>query len=131
MKKLLTLVTLLLALPNLNAANNMSLAMPDFTMGDAIPVKAKHDWNLGATRARGWMICDQMVTSDARQVAITKVEKGSPAEADAHEGQVRPRNHRCHRSRDGHSGTHPDQTGLASACAEHSTWPGADGMAVP
>ena len=80
MKKLLSLVTLLLALSNLDAANNKSLAMPDFTKGDAIPAKAKHDWNLGAIGARGWMFCDKMVTSDARQVAITKVEKSSPAD---------------------------------------------------
>ena len=80
MKILLTLVTLLLALPNLNAANNKSLAMPDFTKGDTIPARAKHDWNLGAIGARGWMFCDKMVTSDARQISITKVEKDSPAD---------------------------------------------------
>ncbi len=57
-----------------------ALKMPDFTKGDAIPAKAKHDWNLGATGARGWMFCDSLVTSDAREIAITKVEKGSPAD---------------------------------------------------
>ena len=64
----------------LAAGKGEALAMPDFTKGEAIPAKAKHDWNLGATGARGWMFCDKMVTSDARQVAITKVEKGSPAD---------------------------------------------------
>jgi len=53
---------------------------PDFTKGDKIPEGAKHDWNLGATGLRGWMFCDKMVTSEARQIAITKVEKGSPAD---------------------------------------------------
>jgi hypothetical protein len=53
---------------------------PDFTKGDKIPENAKHDWNLGATGLRGWMYCDKMDTSDARQIAITKVEKGSPAD---------------------------------------------------
>jgi hypothetical protein len=62
------------------AAGNSKLTMPDFTMGDAIPAKAKHDWNLGPTGLRGWMFCDKMVTTDARQIGITKVEKGSPAE---------------------------------------------------
>ncbi len=62
------------------AGPNESTPPPDFTKGDALPVKAKHDWNLGATGLRGWMYCDKMVTSDARQIAITKVEKGSPAE---------------------------------------------------
>lgn len=55
-------------------------ANPDFTKGDAIPAKAKHDWNLGPTGLRGWMFCDKMVTTDARQIAVTKVEKGSPAD---------------------------------------------------
>jgi hypothetical protein len=55
-------------------------ANPDFTQGDAIPAKAEHDWNLGPTGLRGWMFCDQMVTTDARQISITKVEKGSPAD---------------------------------------------------
>ena len=56
------------------------LKMPDFTKGGSIPAKAKHDWNLGATGLRGWIFCDKMVTSNARQIAITKVEKGSPAD---------------------------------------------------
>jgi hypothetical protein len=54
-------------------------AIPDFTKGDAIPPKARHDWNLGATGLRGWMYCDKLVTSDARQIAITTVEAKSPA----------------------------------------------------
>jgi len=64
------------------------LAMPDFTRGDAIPAKARHDWNLGPTGLRGWMFCDKLVTSDARQIAVTKVEKGSPAEGVFAEGDV-------------------------------------------
>ena len=62
------------------AADKGQMAMPDFTKSEAIPDKAKHDWNLGAIGARGWIFCDKMVTWDARQVAITKVEKGSPAD---------------------------------------------------
>ncbi|MBX3734487.1 MAG: hypothetical protein KF791_18070 [Verrucomicrobiae bacterium] len=53
-----------------------SQANPDFTLGEAIPSGAKHDWNLGPTGLRGWMFCDQMVTTDARQISITQVEKG-------------------------------------------------------
>ncbi|KPK46865.1 MAG: hypothetical protein AMK72_09125, partial [Planctomycetes bacterium SM23_25] len=56
------------------------MAMPDFTKGDAIPEGATHDWTLGATGARGWMYSDKLVTADARQIRITKVEKGSPAD---------------------------------------------------
>ena len=66
--------------PTLAAAKGQPVTIPDFTKGDTIPAGAKHDWNLGAIGARGWMFCDKMVTSDARQVAITKVEKGSPAD---------------------------------------------------
>lgn len=40
----------------------------------------EHDWNLGATGLRGSMRCDKLVTSDAREITITKVEKGSPAD---------------------------------------------------
>ncbi len=56
------------------------MANPDFTRGDKIPDGAEHDWNLGASGARGWMYCDKMVTTDARQIAVTKVDKGSPAD---------------------------------------------------
>ena len=82
MKILLTLIALLFAMPDpaTAASGDDKMTMPDFTKGEAIPAKAKHDWNLGATGARGWMFCDKMVTTDARQVAITKVEKDSPAD---------------------------------------------------
>jgi hypothetical protein len=53
---------------------------PDFTNGDSIPANAKHDWNLGPTGLRGWMFCDKLVTTAARQIAITKVAPGSPAD---------------------------------------------------
>ncbi|MEM7262548.1 MAG: DUF6288 domain-containing protein [Planctomycetota bacterium] len=53
---------------------------PDLTDGDAIPVEAKHDWNLGATGVRGWMFSTKLVTTEARQIAVTRVEPGSPAD---------------------------------------------------
>jgi len=55
-------------------------APPDFTRGDRIPEGANHDWTLGATGARGWMYSDKLVTTDARQIMITEVDQGSPAE---------------------------------------------------
>ena len=61
------------------AAGGEKVALPDFTRGEAIPAGAKHDWNLGPTGLRGWMFCDQLVTTDARQISVTRVEKGSPA----------------------------------------------------
>ena len=61
---------------------------PDFTLGHEIPEGAVHDWNLGATGARGWMFSDKMVTSDARQIRITEVEPGSPADGILEVGDV-------------------------------------------
>ncbi len=61
------------------AGGAKTLEVPDFTKGDATPAGASHDWNLGATGARGWMFSDKMVTTDARQIRITKVEENSPA----------------------------------------------------
>ncbi len=71
---------LALAAPETAAAAPQALVIPDFTQGDAIPAGANHDWNLGATGARGWMFCDKMVTTDARQISIVKVAEGSPAD---------------------------------------------------
>ncbi|MCU0797200.1 MAG: DUF6288 domain-containing protein [Akkermansiaceae bacterium] len=53
---------------------------PDFTKGDALPQNAPHDWNLGATGLRGWMHTHRFVTYDARQIYVTAVDPGSPAE---------------------------------------------------
>ena len=70
-------VLLLLTTPLVGAPKKV--AHPDFTKGDSIPEGADHDWNLGATGARGWMFSDKLVTTDARQIRITKVEEGAPA----------------------------------------------------
>jgi hypothetical protein len=76
-----------LLLTTLFVASGRALAAPgggmrniDLTKGESIPADARHDWTLGATGARGWMFTDQMVTTDARQIAITKVDKGSPCD---------------------------------------------------
>ncbi len=89
-----TLLTLTLAgflaspIPAFAAGDAKPLAIPDFTKGGVIPKNAPHDWNLGPTGLRGWIYCDQMVTSDARQIAVTKVEKGSPAAGNFAVGDV-------------------------------------------
>lgn len=54
-------------------------SVPDFTQGGKVPQGARHDWNLGPTGLRGWIYCDQLVTTDARQILITKVDEESPA----------------------------------------------------
>lgn len=79
LRALTILVTLVLASPPRSAAAP-ALAIPDFTKGDPIPKHAPHDWNLGPTGLRGWMFCDELVTADARQIAITAVDPGSPAD---------------------------------------------------
>ena len=77
-----------LVLPGPLAGAPRKMAVPDFTKGDAIPEGANHDWTLGATGARGWMYSDKMMTADARQIRITKVEKGSPADGTLALGDV-------------------------------------------
>ncbi|MEO6594568.1 MAG: DUF6288 domain-containing protein [Planctomycetota bacterium] len=63
-------------LPAASPQNN-----PDFTQGGTIPAAFDHDWNLGATGARGWMRSEKLVTTVARQIAITEVAPGSPADS--------------------------------------------------
>ena len=84
----LTIALLFLTTCASAAQDDKPLAIPDFTKGDAIPTGAKHDWNLGPTGLRGWMFCDELVTTDARQVAITAVELGSPADGLIRVGDV-------------------------------------------
>jgi hypothetical protein len=71
-----------------DAARNTPIAKPDFTKGDPIPAEATHDWNLGATGCRGWMFSDKRSTTVARQIRITKVAKGSPADGILAPGDV-------------------------------------------
>ncbi|HEX7900555.1 MAG TPA: DUF6288 domain-containing protein [Planctomycetota bacterium] len=78
----------LLFLASLAAAQGKALPNPDFTKGGRIPEGADHDWNLGATGARGWMHSDKLCTTDARQIAVTKVDQGSPAEGILAPGDV-------------------------------------------
>jgi hypothetical protein len=53
--------------------------VPDFTQGGKLEEKKVHDWNLGPTGLRGAMWAWSMVTTEARQILVTKVDKGSPA----------------------------------------------------
>lgn len=69
-----------LAAPALAVGPSSKMALPDLTKGDSIPPDAEHDWTLGATGARGWMFSDKLETTDARQIAVTKVDKSSPAD---------------------------------------------------
>jgi hypothetical protein len=82
------IVALLVVAAPLSGAGPSKIPHPDFTKGDPIPEGAIHDWNLGATGARGWMFSDKMVTTDARQIRITEVEQDSPAEGVLAAGDV-------------------------------------------
>lgn len=70
------------AAPKGNASN------PDLTKGEPIPEGYTHDWNLGATGLRGWMYPERLTTTTARQIAVTKVEPGSPADGVLQVGDV-------------------------------------------
>jgi hypothetical protein len=70
------------------AVSAMAVPIPDFTKGDPIPEGFTKDWNLGPTGARGWIYSDKLVTTDARQILVTKVDPGSPAEGVLAAGDV-------------------------------------------
>ncbi len=60
--------------------------VPDLTAGGQ--PDDKHDWNLGPTGARGWMWGWKLETAEARQVLITRVAPGSPADGVLEPGDV-------------------------------------------
>ena len=78
-------VVLLLALPGM-AAN----LPPDLTRGGKPETEQR--WTLGATGARGWVwsrsVAGGTENTDARQILITEVAKGSPAEGVLKKGDV-------------------------------------------
>jgi hypothetical protein len=71
-----------LALGCLGTANDVRAAeappVPDFTQGGKKP--DTHDWTLGPTGARGWMYAANGSSTKARQILVTAVTKGSPAD---------------------------------------------------
>jgi len=65
--------------------------LPDLTQGGKIPeggLDVTHDWNLGPTGARGWVYGWAGNTSAARQILVTEVAKGSPADGVLSSGDV-------------------------------------------
>ncbi len=78
MVALLAMATFLVTNPSASAARKSTGPMPDLTAGgkpddtSAVP--------LGPTGMRGWMYHQHLDTSEARQILVTVVEKGSPAE---------------------------------------------------
>jgi hypothetical protein len=80
-------LTALLNVP-CEGARQKKMDHPDLTKGEPIPEGATHDWNLGATGARGWMYTENMTTSYARQIAVTEVAESSPADGVLKVGDV-------------------------------------------
>lgn len=65
----------------LSAAGKGEPAPPlDFTAGATLPAEAKHDWTLGPTGARGWYYTSNGHSRAARQILVTEVAQGSPAD---------------------------------------------------
>lgn len=51
---------------------------PDLTKGAG--TGEIHDWTLGPTGARGWLFSRGLDTTDARQIRVTRIDAGSPAD---------------------------------------------------
>ena len=88
-----TFITLLTLIPFLlvnsaDAARKVNMKNVDLTKGESIPKEGTHDWNLGATGARGWIFSEKLETSKGRQIGITKVSKGTPADGVLKVGDV-------------------------------------------
>ena len=62
------------------------LPNPDFTQGGKSD--SSHDWTLGPTGARGWIYSSKGQSSAARQILVTAVAKGSPADGALSSGDV-------------------------------------------
>jgi len=77
-------VVILLVLGNHSMAAQPPV--PDLTQGGK--KDDAHDWTLGPTGARGWIWGRGLETAEARQILITKVEKGSPADGVLEVGDV-------------------------------------------
>ncbi|MCP4454591.1 MAG: acetylesterase [Planctomycetes bacterium] len=60
--------------------------IPDLTQGGQ--KDDLHDWNLGPTGARGWIWGWKLETTHSRQILVTDVDKGSPAEGKLQVGDV-------------------------------------------
>lgn len=65
---------------------------PDFTHGAEPDLskagRAKYTWNLGPTGARGWIHGEKHSTSASRQIYVTQIDAGSPADGVLKTGDV-------------------------------------------
>lgn len=65
-------------IPSHAADETQPHGIPDFTQGGRRD--DSHDWTLGPTGARGWIYGANGRTAEARQILVTKVAEGSPAD---------------------------------------------------
>ena len=86
MLRLLLLVLLLVHASPLALAQKEEPPVPNLIEGGQ--PDEKHDWNLGATGARGWMWGWKLETTKARQILITSVAPNSPADGVLEVGDV-------------------------------------------
>ena len=86
MKQHLLSSALAAALLVITGAPGFAGAPPDLTK--APPAKADKGYNLGPTGAQGWMFVEGGMTEQARQILVTVVEKGSPADGVLQTGDV-------------------------------------------
>jgi hypothetical protein len=90
MKRLVQILFLLAVAAGVLPANFVRAAeappVPDFTQGH-LPGKA-HDWKLGPTGARGWIYTANGHSRASRQILVTEVAKGSPADGVLAKGDV-------------------------------------------
>jgi hypothetical protein len=84
----ISIFTLLAGVNFALAARPGKAKCPDFTKGDKIPDGYTHDCTLGPTGMRGWIFCERHTTTDSRQIKVTKVDKGSPADGVVNVGDV-------------------------------------------
>lgn len=88
MKLALSIILLgCLCLPAYAAKPQLAQPMPDFTQGGK-PDDTVHDWTLGPTGARGWIYTAHGHSHESRQILITAVAKGSPADGVLDKGDV-------------------------------------------
>ena len=69
-----------------NVTLDLAFKPLDFTRGDEPGLET--DWNLGATGARGYMNGRNNESLVTRQILITEIEKGSPAEGKLEKGDI-------------------------------------------
>lgn len=79
-------ITVVIALLFRGAIAGEPPPVPDLTRGGARD--DTHDWTLGPTGARGWVWAWHGHTTNARQILITEVANGSPADGALQKGDV-------------------------------------------